>query len=82
MYRYALIHNTSCDSQDLSLIFMSLFICLVLILFCWLVESSSAEPPRGEASAMETSESRACFDSGAITESGICITLLSVKLSQ
>lgn len=37
MYRNALIHNTSCDSQDLSLIF-SLFVCLVLILFYLLVQ--------------------------------------------
>lgn len=37
MYRNALIHNTSCDSQDLSLI-CSLFMCLVVVLFYLLVQ--------------------------------------------
>ena len=31
---------------------------------------------------METHNSRAFIDAGAITENGICITLLSVKLSR
>lgn len=85
MYRNALIHNTSCDSQDLSLI-CSLFFVLVLFVYSILlvgsVPTSSVKPAWDEASMMETSESRACFDTGAITENGICITLLSVKLSR
>lgn len=46
------------------------------------VPSSCVKPARGQASGMETSESRTCFHTGAITENGICITLLSVKLSR
>lgn len=82
MYRNALIHNTSYDSQDLSLILVFLFVSSYSIVLVGSVPTSSVETAWGEASVMETSESRACFDTGAITENGICITLLSVKLSQ
>lgn len=78
-----LIHYTSCDSQDLSLTF-SLFVCFssYSILPVGSVPSRCVPPAQGEASMMETSESRPCFHTGAITENGISITLLSVKLSR
>lgn len=87
MYRDALIHDTSCDSQALSLIIIIIyiFVDLVFILFYSLGQCLPALLNLLEAEVRDgkpTSESTACFDTSAITENGICITLLSVKLSR
>lgn len=51
MYRNALIHNTSSDSQDLSLIFSLFLICLVFYsILVGSVQTSSVKPAWGEAS--------------------------------
>lgn len=64
--------------------FLVSFICLVFILFNSLGQCLPALLNLLEAKHLrwDTSESTACFDTGAITENGICITLLSVKLSR